>query len=164
MNREDETTQNATRQGAAFSKTTGVRSRRDSQTDSQEGEQPWTRADNSGVMNPMATARGLQLPRNDQGAASGCMTSARQNQRPAACAPSGAWSCTRGVHPSVAGGHLTLATFPASTPPNVQLARCPCCDNRSLRPWPECLEHTGSLAQQTGDGAIEDAMVGLEGW
>src|SRR5262249_10405617 len=55
------------------------------------------------VMNPMAQARGLQLPRNDKGAASGCMTAARQNQSPAACAPSGAYV-----------QHFTLATIPAS--------------------------------------------------
>src|SRR5215813_12700257 len=54
-------------------------------------------------MNPMAQARGLQLPRNDKGAASGCMTAARQNQSPAACAPSGAYV-----------QHFTLATIPAS--------------------------------------------------
>jgi hypothetical protein len=47
-------------------------------------------------MNPMAEARGLQLPRNDKGAASGRMTAARQNRNPAAYAPSGAWVRTRG--------------------------------------------------------------------
>jgi hypothetical protein len=85
-------------------------------------------------MNLMAKARGLQLPRNDEGAASGCMTSARQNRSSTACAPSGAWIRNRGVNPSVDVGHFTLATGPASNPPNVQVARCQCCDNRSLRP------------------------------
>ena len=37
------------RRMAASSKTAGARNRFDSQTDSQEGEQPWTLADNSGV-------------------------------------------------------------------------------------------------------------------
>lgn len=48
-------------------------------------------------MNPMAEARGLQLPRNDKGAAYGCMTAARQNRNPAASAPSGAWVRNRGM-------------------------------------------------------------------
>src|SRR5690348_14503129 len=68
------------------------------------------------VMNPMAKARGLQLPRNDKGAASGCMTAARQDRSPAACAPSGAWVRTRGLNPSVDAKHFPLATFPASNP------------------------------------------------
>jgi hypothetical protein len=105
------------------------------------------------VMNPMAQARGLQLPRNDKGAASGCMTATRQNRSPAANAPSGAWMRNRGLNPSVDVGHFTLATFPTSNPSNVQLARRQCCDNRWLRPAPKCLEHTISVAQQKGDGA-----------
>ncbi len=67
-------------------------------------------------MNPMAKARGLQLPRNDKGAASGCMTAARQDRSPAACAPSGAWVRTSGVTPSGDAKHVTLATLPARTP------------------------------------------------
>ena len=68
-------------------------------------------------MNPMAKARGLQLPRNDKGAASGCMTAARQDRSPAACAPSGAWVRNSGLTPSVDAKQFTLATFPASNPP-----------------------------------------------
>jgi hypothetical protein len=50
------------------------------------------------VMSPMATARGLQLPRNDNGAASGCMTAARQSPNPAACAASDAPGASHGEH------------------------------------------------------------------
>jgi hypothetical protein len=105
------------------------------------------------VMNPMATARGLQLAPNDKGAASGCRTAARQKRSPAACAASVAWMRNRGSIPSVDIGHFPLATHPASNPPNVQLARYPCCENRSLRRGPECLEHAGSIAPQKGGGA-----------
>src|SRR5260221_14033180 len=68
-------------------------------------------------MNPMAKARGLQLPWNDKGAASGCMTAARQDRSPAACAPSGAWVRNSGVTPAVDAKQFPLATFPASNPP-----------------------------------------------
>src|SRR5258708_35991331 len=68
-------------------------------------------------MNPMAKARGLQLPRNDKGAASGCMTAARQDRSPAACAPSGAWVRNSGMDPSADAKQLPLATFHASNPP-----------------------------------------------
>ena len=88
------------------------------------------------VMNPMAKARGLQLPRNDKGAASGCMTAARQDRSPAACAPSGAWVRNRGLNPSVDAKHFTLATFPASNP---QCSVFKVLSNRSLCSKAECL-------------------------
>jgi hypothetical protein len=102
------------------------------------------------VMNPMAQARGLQLPRNDKGAASGRMTAAEQDRNPAACAPSGAWVRTTGMNPSGDVGHFTLAMFPARNPPNVQWARCYLnrCPRRTGVP-----EQTGSVSQQRGDGA-----------
>ena len=87
-------------------------------------------------MNPRAEARGLQLPRNDKGAASGCMTSARQDRGPAACAPSGAWVRNRGLNPSVDAKHFTLATFPASNP---QCSVFKVLSNRSLCSKAECL-------------------------
>src|SRR5260221_7105379 len=65
------------------------------------------------VIYPTAEAGGLQLTRNDEVAACGLMTEARQNRSPAAEAPSGAYV-----------KHFTLAPFPASNPLNVRLARC----------------------------------------
>src|SRR5258707_14390731 len=88
------------------------------------------------VMNPMAKARGLQLPWNDKGAASGCMTSARQDRSPAACAPSGAWVRNRGLNPSVDAKHFTRATFPASNP---QCSVFTVLSNRSLCSKAKCL-------------------------
>ncbi len=89
------------------------------------------------VIYPLAEVRGLQLARNDKAAASGLMTEARQDRNPAACAPSGAWVRNRGVSPSVDVGRFTVATFPASNPPNVQFSRC--CLNRLLPLEWECL-------------------------
>ena len=102
-------------------------------------------------MNPMAKARGLQLARNDNAAAYGCMTAARQNRSSAACASSDAWMRNRGVHPSVDVGHFTLATLPARNPPHVQFSRCSAAITvRSAEA--ECLEQTDSVPQK-GDGA-----------
>src|SRR5260370_14135453 len=81
------------------------------------------------VMNPMAKARGLQLPRNDKGAASGGMTAAQQDRSPAACAPPGAWVRNSGLTPSVDAKQLTLATLPASHPPGAVFTLL---SNRSL--------------------------------
>jgi TPR repeat protein len=101
-------------------------------------------------MNPMAKARGLQLARNDKAAAYGCMTSARQGRNPAACASSEAWMRNRGLNPSVDVGHFTLATFPASNPSNVQLARCGAnrCPRHAGVP-----KHASSVPQHRGGGA-----------
>ena len=96
------------------------------------------------VMNAMATARGLQLPRNDTGTASGCMTPARQNRSAAACAPARAWMRTSGLNPCVAGGPGPLATVPASTPLPVQCARCRAvsCSCTVCSADAQCREHT----------------------
>jgi hypothetical protein len=60
----------------------------------------------------MTEVRGLQLPRNDKGAASGLITEDRQDRSPAACAASAACA-TEEWNPSGDVGHLTWATFPA---------------------------------------------------
>jgi hypothetical protein len=78
------------------------------------------------VIYPMTEVRGLQLARNDNAAASGLMTEARQNRSPAAGAPSGAYA-----------NHVTLATRSASNAGMGRLARCGA--NRLLRPKTECL-------------------------
>src|SRR5260370_9956673 len=80
----------------------------------------------SSVIYPTAEAGGLQLTRNDEVAACGLMTEARQNRSPAAEAPSGAYV-----------KHFTLAPFPASNPLNVRLARCGA--NRCPRRASRCL-------------------------
>jgi len=78
-------------------------------------------------MNPVAKARGLQLPRYDKGAASGRMTAARQNWSSATSAPSGADV-----------KQFMPATLPASNPANVRLGRCGCASH-SLHSEMECL-------------------------
>src|SRR5260370_39159771 len=88
------------------------------------------------VMNPLAKARGLQLPRNDKGAASGGLTAARQDRSPAACAPPGAWVHNGGLPPSVDAKQFPLATLPASNPPGAVFTVL---SNRSLCSQAECL-------------------------
>ena len=104
----------------------------------------------------MAKARGLQLPRNDKGAASGRMTAARQNRNPAACAPSGAWVRNRGVNPSGDAKHCTLATFPASNP---QCSVFKVLSNRSLCLKAECLS-TQAVYHNREETALTPALKG----
>jgi len=104
-----------------------------------------SRAGRQAVMNPMAKARGVQLARNDQAAACGGMTSARQRRTPAAWAPSRAWVRSGGGTPS--GGRGTFypgdgsrqdpAACAVFQVPPARLTRCP---QRTGVP-----EHTGTL-------------------
>jgi hypothetical protein len=113
------------------------------------------------VMNPLAFARGLQLPRNDKGAASGCMTPSLQDQSPAACAPSGAWMRSRRLNPSVDVGISRRQRFLPAT--------------RRICSWPGisaaitvrssegrgAFAHTDSRAPQKGDGASPCLKAGI---
>src|SRR5262249_6167024 len=70
------------------------------------------------VMTPMAKARGLQLARHDNAAASGCMTAARQGRRPAAWAAAEAGVPTSAVTPSGEGGPVPPTTRAAGNLPH----------------------------------------------
>jgi len=79
----------------------------------------------------MTEVRGLQLARNDQAAACGLMTQARQDRNPAACAPSGAYV-----------EHFTPATIPAS---NAAMFRVGRCSAKRCPPQAGVPQHTVSL-------------------